>query len=126
MALDKSRTKSNLIDTTPLLKEEKVIFEALTGFLDNYRDSILYAVLNEKMPFMQPIEANKPPEQFKSALELKKSTKLVRFMHKVPQFVGPELENYGPYGEEDIANLPSEIAEVLLNKGKVEEIKEEE
>src|SRR3989344_180034 len=53
LALDKSRTKSNLIDTTALLKEEKVVFEALTNAFDTYRDAILYSVLNEKMPFMQ-------------------------------------------------------------------------
>ena len=125
LALDKSRTKSNLIDSSSLLKEEKVIFDALTDLLDNYRDSILFAVLNEKMPFMRPIEAKKPAEEFKSALELKKSTRLVRFTHPVPKFVGPELEEYGPFEEEDIANLPVEIANVLINKGKVEEIKEE-
>ena len=50
-------------------------------------------------------------------------TKLVRFLYSVPKFVGQELEEYGPFEEEDIANLPSEIADVLLGKGKVEEIK---
>ncbi|MBS3095988.1 hypothetical protein J4480_00950 [Candidatus Woesearchaeota archaeon] len=125
LALDKSRTKSNLIDTTALLKEEKVVFDALTGLLDNYREAILYSILNEKMPFMNPIEAKKPSDEFKSALELKKSTKLVRFASPVPKFVGTELEEYGPFSEEDIANLPSEIADVLIGKGKVEEIKEE-
>ena len=33
IALDRSRTKSSLIDTTALLKEEKVVFDALTGLL---------------------------------------------------------------------------------------------
>ena len=129
LALDKSRTKTNLIDTTALLKEEKILFDALTGLLDNYRDAILYTVLNEKMPFMQPLIDKKPKEEFKTALELKelkKPTKLVRFTSHVPKFVGPELEEYGPFEEEDIANLPAEIADVLINKSKVEEIKEEE
>jgi DNA replication initiation complex subunit (GINS family) len=125
LALDKSRTHSELIDTTALLKEEKVVFEALTNLLDTYRDAILYSVLNEKLPFMQPIENKKEKEEFKTALELKKSTKLVRFIAHVPKFVGPELEEYGPFDEEDIANLPSEVADVLINKGRVEEIKEE-
>ena len=129
LALDKSRTKSNLIDTTALLKEEKVVFDALTNLLDTYRDVILYSVLNERMPFMQSIVVKKedknPKDDFKSALELKKATKLVRFMHHVPKFVGPELEEYGPFEDEDIANLPAEIADVLINKGKVEEIREE-
>ncbi|MBI4143461.1 hypothetical protein HY487_01100 [Candidatus Woesearchaeota archaeon] len=133
LALDKSRTKSNLIDTGSLLKEEKVVFEALTSLLDNYRDAILYSVLNEKMPFMQSMKTNelsslseaKPKGDFKTALDIRRSTKLVRFVAFVPKFVGPELEEYGPFEEEDIANLPIEIAEVLVSKGKAEEINEE-
>ena len=125
LSIDKSRTKSNLIDTSSLLREERVFFDALTGLLDNYRDAILYTLLNEKLPFMQPLGDKKPKEDFKSALDLKKSTKLVRFLHQVPKFVGPELEEYGPFGEEDIANLPAEVAGVLINKGKAEEINED-
>ena len=132
LALDKSRTKSNLIDTTALLKEEKVVFEALTNLLDNYRDVILHSVLNEKMPFMQSHASDlaqksleKVKDDFKTALEIKKNTKLVRFIGYVPRFVGPELEEYGPFEEEDIANLPAEVADVLTSKGKAEEIKEE-
>ena len=125
LAVDKSRTRSNLIDASGLLKEEKVFFDALTNMLDNYREAILFAVLNEKMPFMQSLEEKKPVEVFRSAIELKKPTRLVRFTSHVPKFVGPELEEYGPFEEEDIANLPAEIADVLINKAKAEEIKEE-
>ena len=125
LATDKSRTRSNLIDASGLLKEEKVFFDALTNMLDNYREAILFAVLNEKMPFMQSLDEKKPTELFRSAIELKKPTRLVRFTSHVPKFVGPELEEYGPFEEEDIANLPVEIADVLINKAKAEEIKEE-
>ena len=125
LATDKSRTRSNLIDASGLLKEEKVFFDALTNMLDNYREAILFAVLNEKMPFMQSLDEKKPVEMFRSAIELKKPTRLVRFTSHVPKFVGPELEEYGPFEEEDIANLPAEIADVLINKAKAEEIKEE-
>lgn len=125
LALDKSRTKSSLIDTIALLKEEKVVFDALTNLLDTYRDAILYSVLNERMPFMLQMKDEKPKEDFKTALDLKKSTKLVRFIHPVARFIGPELEEYGPFEEEDIANLPEEIADVLINKGRGEEIREQ-
>jgi len=125
LALDKSRTKSDLIDTTALLKEERVVFDALTSMLDSYRDAILYSLLNEKMPFMLAAEQKKPKEDFKTALELKHTMKLVRFTDHIPKFVGTELEEYGPFEGEDIANLPAEIADVLVNKGKAEEIKEE-
>ena len=127
LALDKSRTQSNLIDTTSLLKEEKVVFDAMASLLDTYRESILYSVLNEKMPFMASFELkSKEKEDFKAAFELKRATKLVRFTAHVPKFVGPELEEYGPFEEEDIANLPAEVADVLINKARVEEIKEDE
>jgi DNA replication initiation complex subunit (GINS family) len=128
LALDKSRTKSNLIDTSVLLKEEKAFFDAISGLFDNYRESILLAVLNEKMPFMNELKISKPSDNFIKAAKvekLKKPTKLVRFTHQVPKFVGPELEEYGPFQSEDIANLPVEVADVLLNKGKAEIIEEE-
>ena len=124
LALDKSRTKSNLIDTSALLKEEKVIFDAITSLLDTYREAILYSALNERLPFMGQI-ASKPAQEFQSANELKKSMKLLRFLLQVPKFVSPELEEYGPFQAEDIANLPIDVAEVLINQDKAEEIKEE-
>ena len=55
--------------------------------------------------------------------EEKKNAKIIRFLNHVPKFVGKELEDYGPFEEEDIANLPSEIADVLISKGSAEEIK---
>jgi len=137
MALDKSRTKSNLIDTSVMLKEEKVMFDAVTDLMDNYREAILFSVLQEKMPFMQGMENLRlsPLKQHQHDMtdaadklqkeQEKKQTKLVRFTSTVPKFVGPELEEYGPFSEEDIANLPSEMADVLISKGKAEEINEE-
>ncbi|HLC50177.1 MAG TPA: hypothetical protein VJI97_02010 [Candidatus Nanoarchaeia archaeon] len=122
MAMDRSRTQSNLIDTSVLLKEEKVFFDTLTALLDTYREQILLAVLNERIPFLQGFEYKKQKEEVKLVV---KSTKLVRFTGHVPKFVGTELEEYGPFEEEDIANLPIEIADVLINKSKAEEMKEE-
>ncbi len=54
--------------------------------------------------------------------EANPETKLIRFLHPVPRFVGKELEVYGPFDQEDIANLPREIAEVLITKGRAEEM----
>ena len=138
MALDKSRTKSNLVDTSQLLHEEKVIFESIVGLLDHFRRSILESVLSEKDPLLNLHEVNLSQkkkteekkedelkeDEFKTALEIQKSMKTVRFVNAVPKFVGTELEEYGPFQEEDIAKLPSEIAEVLISKGRAEIINE--
>lgn len=49
--------------------------------------------------------------------------KMVRFIYAVPEFIGKELERYGPFEEEDITTLPAEIADILITKGRAEEIR---
>ena len=44
----------------------------------------------------------------------------VRFLHPVPRFVGRELEAYGPFDCGHTAELPSEIAELLIRKNAAE------
>lgn len=131
MALDKSRTKSSIIDTSSLLNDERAMFDAITRMLDNFRKGILESVISQNAPFVAQEkspeikkEAPKEEQFFQPADEISKSTKLVRFVHAVPKFVGTELEEYGPFQEEDVANLPLEIAELLVSKGRVEEINE--
>ena len=138
LALNISRTKSNLIDTSGLLKEEKELFDSLMNALDNGRENIIKKLLESKIPsFEQPrieepktndVQTDKAPEkeakEEAGKEESQKNTKMVRFTNAVPKFVGKELEEYGPFEEEDIANLPAEIANVLIEKCRVEEIKE--
>lgn len=124
LALDKSRTKSTIVDDSILLKEEKQFFNALIGLFDRHREGILFNVLNCNLPFVvENKEEVKKVEIKENKEEVKKDTKLVRFIHAVPKFVGEELEEYGPFEEENIANLPIEIANLLITKGRAEEIK---
>ena len=161
LALDQSRTKSNLVDYSHMLKEERELFDQLATTLDGFRGGILGNLLNEKMPAVHTSLEERRAEKQKSAMQTyasssfssdpsqmrempsaptnlsegefpakkeedsQKPTTLVRFLHPVPKFVGPELDEYGPFSEDDIANLPRELAEVLLGKGRVEEIHEE-
>ena len=46
MALDKSRTKTFLIDTTALLDEEKKMFETFVAAFDKFRDPKLKPILS--------------------------------------------------------------------------------
>ncbi|HLC65877.1 MAG TPA: hypothetical protein VJI46_07185 [Candidatus Nanoarchaeia archaeon] len=105
MAVDKSRSPSAVIDTSAMLQEELEFFESLSKMLSAFRESLMDASFN-------PQEKKAPSE-----------TTMVRFVHPVPKFVGKELEVYGPFQEDDMANLPTEIAILLLNKGHAEEIK---
>ena len=116
MALISSRTGS-LLDDSALLKEEKQLFDAIIEVLNNSRVGVLFKVLKAQKPELMPTIK----QEIK---ETPKETKLVRFTHAVPKFLSKDLEVYGPFEEEDIANLPIEIANVLISKGRAEEIKE--
>jgi len=121
LALDKSKTKSTIVDTGTLLKEEKQFFDDLVNLFDMYRQGILFNVLGYKLPVIEEKKEISQAEVPKKE-EVKKNKKLIRFMNAVPKFVGEELEEYGPFEEEDIANLPIKIADLLVSKGRAEEI----
>jgi DNA replication initiation complex subunit (GINS family) len=108
MALNKTRTNSGTIDSSALLEEEQQLFNSVVQVLSQHRNEILNSVLNDS-----PVVRTASKQQ---------TNKLIRFLHDVPKFVGKELEIYGPFKEEDVANLPAEVAEILLKKGKAEEI----
>ncbi len=124
MALDKSRVGSMLIDTAPMLEEEAMLFDSLSSVLSTYRKGIINNIKEGKGPEIAlPEEKMQPEENIKAAKA--QETKLVRFLSAVPKFVGKELEVIGPFEEEDVANLPADIAEVLIKKGRAEAIDEE-
>ena len=122
LALDKSRTKSTIVDTSTLLKEEKQFFDDLIKLFDRYRQGILFNILDGKLPIAEEKKESQPAEVPEQKDEIKKNKKMVRFTNAVPKFVGEELEEYGPFEEEDIANLPIKIADLLVSKGRAEEI----
>ena len=75
-----------------------------------------------KRAIQQGVPEDKIIIENKAKNEIEKNTKMVRFVHAVPKFVGEELEEYGPFEEEDVASLPAEIARILINKGRAEKI----
>ena len=126
IALIKSRTKSHVIDTSSLLDNEKKFLDEIEKVLNAYRENVIYHIMDGKQVSQikhQEKEAKEEINAASDAEEETKTTKLVRFLYPVPKFVGTELEEYGPFAEEDIANLPAEIADLLVGKGKVEEIR---
>ena len=151
MAVNKSRFSDSIIDTSSLLEEERLFYEMTVSLLDSQRDKILKSLLECKMPNLNPellqTETNQEqtaqpqetantksqenqtqeaqqPTQFQSADQVERA-KLIRFLAAVPQFMGEDMREYGPYDEEDVAKLPEGIATLLIEKERAEEIKEE-
>lgn len=42
---------------------------------------------------------------------------MITFIEDVPQFVGSDMGNYGPFTKGDIANLPEDVTMILVEKG---------
>lgn len=105
-------------DLSAMLPEEKELYLNLKQKLSKQRLEFLENILNAKQPKLEPeIE----PKAIKTSKI--KSTKLIRIKHAIPQFVGNDLHIYGPFLEEDIANLPIRVADVLIIKNRAEELK---
>jgi DNA replication factor GINS len=121
LAMIKARSSSAAIDTAAMLAEEKRVFDELTNLLSSYRENTLTKVINGQLPQRQKGEAEKAKP---AETEKPKAEKVVRFIHEVPKFLGKELEVYGPFNADDTATLPAEIADILITKGRAEEIGE--
>jgi DNA replication initiation complex subunit (GINS family) len=133
LAIYKIKTGSGIISTQTLLEEEKPLFDSVHAQLSRYRSAILYNVIEGKDPtiaatIVEPTHNLTNTESAKDASEdsdydSSEGIKSVRFTKSVPRFMGPELETYGPFEENDIASLPSKIANILLRKERAEEMK---
>lgn len=124
IAINKSRTQSNIIDTSNMLMEEKTLYHALlTAFEDN-RQNVLTRILHLQDPVIPfQLQETLPTSNAQEISDYK--TKLVKFLQPIEQFVGKELELYGPFDTNDSAYLPADIASILVTKGSALEVEEE-
>jgi DNA replication initiation complex subunit (GINS family) len=157
IAINKSRTNSDIIDTSNLLAQEQKFFKTITGLLDLFRQGILHQLLLLKEPSIEiecekqaevpseqktttesiaaaeqlpvPLQENKETMQATLALAEEKQTpcaqignKRIKITKQTEQFVGKELELYGPFNEGEVTELPGEIADILIGNGKAVEI----
>lgn len=124
LALYKIKTGSDMIKTSVLLEEEKIMFDNLLLLFSKYKSSILDNVLNHKQPFAENIDLHKQDPPNRRAIDPDQIVS-IRFIKPVPKFLGPELETYGPFEEQDIASMPYRMASILIDKNYAEEIRSE-
>ncbi|HJW97110.1 MAG TPA: hypothetical protein VJ485_03020 [archaeon] len=74
--------------------QEKAFFDQAASMIMQFR--------SDKRKFLEPGQERKS---------------MVTFVEDVPEFVGTDLKNYGPFGKGDIANLPEDVALLLAEKG---------
>jgi DNA replication initiation complex subunit (GINS family) len=116
------RTGQKGTDLRLMLAEEKSLYTALEEYYSNYKRAVLDKLFVFEKPDISLLESKKE-EKIKK--ECKKELLLLRFKLPVPQFVDNSGEIIGPFREDDVASLPYNIAEILIEKERAEQIQEE-
>ncbi len=123
MAINKSRTHSNIVDTQNLLQQEQAMFESLHSVLSQYRTGILHRMLELREPDILPIVLPLPGEEQKEEIqELPNGMKKIKCIEIIDTFFGEELEQYGPYKQDEEISLPEQLADILISQGKAVEL----
>lgn len=141
IALNKSRTRSDIIDTDAMLKEEKDFYNQLITLLDGYRGGILMNLFKGELPLFQrpnvevskfepakPVsdgslldEETQEPEETPKPEE-KPIMKKIKFTQPIPSFIWKDLKEYGPFEAGEETEIFPEVADLIIEKGKAEEV----
>lgn len=138
LAQNKARTGSALVDSPNLLARERALFERIITILSEARSGVTTTTIErtatrtiiETVSVKQTVET-KPPivplehtitttEAVESVAVLEEPTTTIRITKRVPQFLGPDMETLGPYELDEILDLASPVAAVLIRKGSAE------
>lgn len=119
------RSESGAKDTSNMLPFEKKFYNTLIESLEEEEGKFFSTIENLKIEKEKP---KKETKELKSKEKEKEETKEnditeVRVLEDIPQLTGPDLKNYGPYKKGDVAEIPAEIATLIINKKKGKKIK---
>ncbi len=94
------------------------MYESLVSSLKNYREAI-----DLKGAKIEIKEIQKPQSLSDSLPEAKNNGAHIKveILEELPEIVGADLKEYGPFQKGDIASLPRENAELFISKGKAKE-----
>lgn len=125
IALNKSKTGSDIIDTSAMLREEKEFYQQLLAHLDTYRLGVLRNVLKAELPFITPKDEPALPvkkEEPDPEKEEQEPLTKIKFTHPVPSFVWKDMKVYGPFETGDEIDIFPEVAELIVRKGRAEKV----
>ncbi len=143
IAMNKSRTGSDIIDTTSMLREEKEFYNQILQSLDHFRRGVLLNLFRGELPsisgVVQRVELSgleQRKEQIKAELQQQSEQQeeqsaqqkpviiktKIRFTHAMPSFVWKDMKVYGPFDVGEETEIFPEVAELLVRKGRAEKL----
>ena len=136
IALNRSRTGSDIIDTSSMLREEKEFYEKILFSLDTFRKGILLNLFQGQMPITEPSpfikfeatpalipdEGTEPTPLPSSVVAPKLGMVNIKFIRPVPSFIWKDMKTYGPFDAGETTEIFLEVAELLVRKGRAEKV----
>jgi len=144
IAMNKSRTGSDIIDTTSMLREEKEFYNQILQSLDHFRRGVLLNLFRGELPsvngvvqrvglsfeqrkeqikaeLQQQSEQEEEPDEQKPLVQKQVMTKIC-FTHATPSFVWKDMKVYGPFDVGEETEIFPEVADLLVRKGRAEKL----
>lgn len=121
----KSDTNSSDLD---LLPREKELFLELKNTFQEFNQNVEKVVEGEEsaeapdVDLEEESEEDSDPEPEETEQEAEEGYEIVKIISDVPEFMGTDLESYGPFEEGEEVEIPEDNAEILVNRGNAEEI----
>lgn len=117
----KSNVKASELELLP--REQELFFELKQMFRDY--DDKLKDVLEKGAASIETNtekEEEKEEDSEEESVEGPEDYEKVEIVAEVPEFMGTDLESYGPFEEGEKVEVPEENAEILVNRGNAERI----
>ena len=147
IAINKSRTGSEIIDTSAMLSIERDFYNRILKTLDDYRKGVLLNLFSGELPNVPEqrkldFEEKKslsfssssvppsslPLQTFEPSPELSAGQQLsttetpplirIKLIHPLPSFVWKDLKVYGPYDQGEEVEIFAEVANLIVRKGR--------
>jgi DNA replication initiation complex subunit (GINS family) len=137
IAINRSRTRSDIIDTSFMLPEEKEFYDHILKTLDAYRQGVLWQLYKGEVPVIigssgstemsekkiQPVATLTIKPKNTSEIQekpLEDDLSKIKFLHPTPSFIWKDRKVYGPFDKGDETDIFPEVAALLVRKGRAE------
>lgn len=122
------KSDSNSADID-LLPREKELFLELKNVFQEFNQNVEKMVKGEESIETPDIDLEEeedqepePEPEDEETQEAEEGYEIVKIISDVPEFMGTDLESYGPFEEGEEVEIPEDNAEILVNRGNAEEI----
>ena len=140
IAMNKSRTGSDIIDTSAMLREEKEFYNQILQSFDHFRRGVLLNLFRAELPSVNGVVQRvdllleQRKEQIKAELQQQSEQQSeqkamastimtkIRFTHATPSFVWKDMKVYGPFDVGEETEIFPEVADLLVRKGRAEKL----